>query len=50
MYANIGDPRSAASGLGLHCLPMSHKKYARLMCVNVTLLATGMGDVTQDTT
>ena len=26
-------PRSAASGLGLHCLPMSHKKDARLIWV-----------------
>ena len=24
-------PRSAASGLGLHCLPMFHKKDARLL-------------------
>ena len=27
-------PRFAASDLGLHCLPMSHKKYARLIRVN----------------
>ena len=26
--------RIAASDLGLHCLPMSHKKDARLICVN----------------
>ena len=30
MQANIGDPdqtpRSVASGLGLHCYPLSHKK------------------------
>ena len=26
-----GTPRSAASHLGLHCLPMSHKKDARLI-------------------
>ena len=26
-----GTPRSAASHLGLFCLPMSHKKDARLM-------------------
>ena len=26
--------RSAASGLGLHCLPTSHKKDARLIWVN----------------
>ena len=30
LQANSGDPdqtsRSAASGLGLHCLPMSHKR------------------------
>ena len=35
--ANSGDPdqtlRSAVSGLGLHCLPMSHKKDARLKWV-----------------
>ena len=27
-------PHSAASGLGLHCLPMSHKKEARLIWIN----------------
>ena len=27
-------PRSAASGLVLHCLPMSHKKDARLKWAN----------------
>ena len=27
-------PHSAASDLGLHCLPMSHKKNARLKWVN----------------
>ena len=27
-------PQSAASDLGLHCLPMSHKKDARLIWVN----------------
>ena len=35
LQANSGypdqTPRSVASGLGLHCLPMSHKKYARLI-------------------
>ena len=35
---NNGDPdqrpHSAASGLGLGCLPMSHKKDARLIWVN----------------
>ena len=35
MQANSADPDqipgSAASGLGLHYLPMSHKKYARLI-------------------
>ena len=33
-------PRSAASGLGLHCLPTSHKNNARLIWVkeNITLL------------
>ena len=28
-------PHSAASGLGLHCLPMSHKKDATLKWVNL---------------
>ena len=27
-------PHSAASDLGLHCLPMSHKKDARLKWIN----------------
>ena len=39
MLANRGDPdqtpHPAASDLGLHCLPMSHRKYARLIWVNV---------------
>ena len=30
-----GTPRSAASHLGLYCLPMSHKKDARLIRVNL---------------
>ena len=30
--------RSAASDLGLHCLPVSHKKDARLKWVNMNLL------------
>ena len=34
-----GTPRSAASHLGLHCLPMSHKKNARLISVNVSFRA-----------
>ena len=29
-------PRSGASDLGLHCLPMSHKWDARLIWVNVS--------------
>ena len=37
MYANDGylnqRPRSVASDLGLHCLPMSHKKDAMLIWV-----------------
>ena len=37
MQANSGDPYQtpnfAASGLCLHCLPMSHKKVARLIWV-----------------
>ena len=36
LVANSGDPdqmpRSAASDLGLHCLAMSHKKNATLIC------------------
>ena len=28
-------PHSAAADLGLHCLPMSHKKDARLLWVNI---------------
>ena len=28
-------PRSVASDLGLHCLHMSHKKYARLKLVKI---------------
>ena len=32
-----GTPRSAASHLGLFCLPMSHKRDARLKLVNVIL-------------
>ena len=27
-------PHSVASDLGLHCLPMSHKSYARLICIS----------------
>ena len=38
MLANSVDPdqtpRSAASDLGLHCLPMSQKRDARLIWVN----------------
>ena len=38
LQANSGDPdqmpHSAASGLGLHYLPTSHKKDARLIRVN----------------
>ena len=38
MKANSEDPDqtpgSAASDLGLHCLPMSHKKDARLIWVS----------------
>ena len=37
LYENSGDPertpRSLASDLGLHCLPMSHRKDARLIWV-----------------
>ena len=29
-----GTPRFVASHLGLYCLPMSHKKDARLICFN----------------
>ena len=39
LYANRiapdGTPRSAASHLGLFCLPMSHKRDARLKCVKI---------------
>ena len=41
MEANSVDhdqtPPSAASDLDLHCLPMSHKKDARLIWVNMSL-------------
>ena len=41
LYANRiapdGTPRSAASHLGLYCLPMSHKKDARLIPINYCL-------------
>ena len=30
-----GTPRFAASHLGLFCLPMSHEKDARLICVKI---------------
>ena len=30
-------PHSAASDLGLHCLPMSHKKDARLIWVSLNV-------------
>ena len=32
-----GTPRSSASNLGLFCLPMSHRKDARLIWVKVVL-------------
>ena len=32
-------PHSAASDLGLHCLPMSHKKDARLIWVKVNTVS-----------
>ena len=39
LLANSGDPHqmphSVPSDLGLHCLPMSHKKEARLLWVNM---------------
>ena len=41
LQANRGDPdhtpRSLASGLGLHCLPMSHKKDAMLLWVKIDI-------------
>ena len=41
MLANSGDPdqtpRCAASDLGLHCLPLSHKKDARVIWVELIL-------------
>ena len=43
--SNSGDPdqtqHSAASDLGLCCLPMSHKKDARLMLVHLNLFLFG---------
>ena len=33
-----GMPRSATSHLGLFCLPMSHKRDARLICVKLVKL------------
>ena len=42
LLANSEDPyqmlRSAASDLGLHCLPMSQKRYARLIWVKQYLV------------
>ena len=42
MQANSGDPdqtqHSVASDLGLHCLPMSHKKYARHIWVKNAII------------
>ena len=42
MQANIGDPdqtwHSVASDLGLHCLPMSHKKEARHIWVKQPII------------
>ena len=32
-------PHSVASGLGLHCLPMSHRKDARLIWLKANLEA-----------
>ena len=39
--ATDGTPHSAASHLGLYCLPMSHKKDPRLMlsCLKIDLIA-----------
>ena len=38
LFANSGDPdqtpRSAASDLGLHCLPITHLRVSRLQWVN----------------
>ena len=36
--ARDGTPRLAASHLGLFCLPMSHKKEARLIWVNIATI------------
>ena len=42
MQANSGDPdqtpHSVASDLGLHCLPMSHKKDARHIWVKNSII------------
>ena len=35
-------PHNAASDLGLHCLPMSHKREARLICVKFHIYSTFM--------
>ena len=44
LFANSEEPdqaaRFAASGLVLHCLPMSHKKDARPIWVNPRILRT----------
>ena len=46
LFANSGEPdqtpRFAVSTLILHCLPMSHKKNARLIWVNKTFLNNGV--------
>ena len=51
MYANRiapdGMPRFAASHLGLFCLPMSHKKDARLIWVNMSWGFPTMSDTNQ---
>ena len=42
LFANSGEPHKtphfAASDLVLHCLPMSHKKNARLIWVKITII------------
>ena len=42
MQANSGDPDQMlhylASDLGLHCLPLSHKKYARHIWVKTAII------------
>ena len=48
VQANSGDPdqtlHSVASDLGRHCLPMSHKKDARHIWVNKTIILQSLNE------